>query len=40
MDDVITDIQADIPLCKLFIDDVILVDESRTGVDQKLELWR
>jgi hypothetical protein len=24
----------------LFIDDVILVDESRTWVDQKLELWR
>jgi hypothetical protein len=23
-----------------FIDDVILVDESRTRVDQKLELWR
>ena len=24
----------------LFADDVILVDESKTGVDQKLELWR
>jgi hypothetical protein len=24
----------------LFADDVILVDESRTGVNQKLELWR
>jgi hypothetical protein len=24
----------------LFTDDVILVDESGTGVDQKLELWR
>jgi hypothetical protein len=24
----------------LFTDDVVLVDESRTGVDQKLELWR
>jgi hypothetical protein len=24
----------------LFADDVILVDESRSGVDQKLELWR
>jgi hypothetical protein len=24
----------------LFADDVVLVDESRTGVDQKLELWR
>jgi hypothetical protein len=24
----------------LFADDVVLIDESRTGVDQKLELWR
>jgi hypothetical protein len=24
----------------LFADNVVLVDESRTGVDQKLELWR
>jgi hypothetical protein len=24
----------------LFTDDVVLMDESRTGVDQKLELWR
>jgi hypothetical protein len=24
----------------LFADDVVLMDESRTGVDQKLELWR
>jgi hypothetical protein len=24
----------------LFVDDVVLVDESMTGVDQKLELWR
>jgi hypothetical protein len=40
MDEVTRDIQGVIPLCILFIDDVILVDESRTGVDQKLELWR
>jgi hypothetical protein len=24
----------------LFDDDVVLIDESRIGVDQKLELWR
>jgi hypothetical protein len=40
MDEVIRDIQGDIPWCMLFIDDVVLVHESRTGVDQKLELWR
>jgi hypothetical protein len=40
VDDVTSDIQGGIPLGILFADDVVLVDESRTGVDQKLELWR
>jgi hypothetical protein len=40
MDEVARDIQGGILWCMLFADDVILVDESRTGVDQKLELWR
>jgi hypothetical protein len=40
MDDVTRDIQGGIPWCMLFTDDVILVDESRTGIDQKLELCR
>jgi hypothetical protein len=40
MDEVTRDIQGGIPCCMLFIDDVILVDESRTEVDQKLKLWR
>jgi hypothetical protein len=40
MDKVTRDIQCGIPWCMLFADDVILVDESRTEVDQKLELWR
>jgi hypothetical protein len=39
MDEVTRDIQDDTSWCMLFIDDVILVDESRTGVIQKLELW-
>jgi hypothetical protein len=40
MDEVTRDIQGGIPWCILFAYDVVLVDESRTGVDQKLELWR
>jgi hypothetical protein len=40
MDEVTRDIQGGITWCMLFVNDVILVDESRTGVDQKLELWR
>jgi hypothetical protein len=39
MDEVTRDIQGGISWCMLFTDDVVLVDESRTGVDQKLELW-
>jgi hypothetical protein len=38
MDVVIRYIQGGIPWCMLFADDVVLMDESRTGVDQKLEL--
>jgi hypothetical protein len=40
MDEVTRDIQGGIPWCMLLADDVVLVDESKTGVDQKLELWR
>jgi hypothetical protein len=40
MDKVTRDIQGGIPWCMLFADDVVLMDESRTGVGQKLELWR
>jgi hypothetical protein len=40
MDEVTRDIQYGISWCMLFADDVVLMDESRTGVDQKLELWR
>jgi hypothetical protein len=40
MDEVTRDIQGGIPWCMLFADIVVLVNESRTGVDQKLELWR
>uniref|UniRef100_A0A0A9H3E9 Reverse transcriptase domain-containing protein n=1 Tax=Arundo donax TaxID=35708 RepID=A0A0A9H3E9_ARUDO len=40
MDEVTRDIQRDILWCMLFTDDVMLVDDSRTGVNIKLELWR
>jgi hypothetical protein len=40
MDEITRDIQGGIPWCMLFVDDVVLVDESMMGVDQKLELWR
>jgi hypothetical protein len=40
MDDVARDIQGDIPYCMLFIDGVILVNESSKEVEQKLKSWR
>jgi hypothetical protein len=38
MDEITRDIQGDIPWCMTFVDDVVLLDESRMGVDQKLKL--
>jgi hypothetical protein len=40
IDEVTRDIQGDFPWCMLFADDVVLVNDSRTGVNRKLELWR
>jgi hypothetical protein len=40
MNDITRDIQGGIPWRMLFADDVVFVDESRTGVDQKLELYK
>jgi hypothetical protein len=40
MNEITKDIQEDIPWCMLFADDVVLIDKSRIGVDQKLKLWR
>jgi Reverse transcriptase (RNA-dependent DNA polymerase) len=40
MDKVTNDIQRDIFWCILFANNVMLIDESRIKVDQKLELWR
>jgi hypothetical protein len=40
MNDITKDIQDSIPWCMPFTDNVILVDESMTRVNQKLKLWR
>jgi Reverse transcriptase (RNA-dependent DNA polymerase) len=38
MDEITNDIQGYIPWCMLFTNDVVLIDESRIGVNQKSEL--
>jgi hypothetical protein len=38
MDEITKDIQRDIPWCMLFANDVVLIDERRIGVNQKLKL--
>ena len=40
MDEITRHIQDDVPWCMLFADDIVLVDETREGVNAKLELWR
>jgi len=40
MDELTRGIQNEIPWCMLFVDDIVLIDESREGVNRKLELWR
>jgi hypothetical protein len=40
LDEVTRDIQSGISWCILFTNDVILVDESMMGVNEKLKLWR
>ncbi|KAK9166492.1 hypothetical protein Scep_001683 [Stephania cephalantha] len=39
MDELTRHIQEDIPWCMLFADDIVLVDETKDGVNRKLELW-
>ncbi|KAM3395225.1 hypothetical protein P3S68_004230 [Capsicum galapagoense] len=40
MDVLTRNIQGEVPWCMLFADDVVLIDESRRGVNDKLEVWR
>ncbi|KAK9159062.1 hypothetical protein Scep_005636 [Stephania cephalantha] len=40
LDELTRHIQEDIPWCMLFADDIVLVDETKDGVNRKLELWR
>ena len=40
MDELTRAIQDEIPWCMLFVNDIILVNETRAGVNVILELWR
>ncbi|XP_070029583.1 uncharacterized protein [Nicotiana sylvestris] len=33
-------IQGKVPWCILFVDDIVLIDETRSGVNARLEVWR
>ena len=40
MDELTKHIQDDIPWCMLFADDIVLIDETKFGVNAKLDVWR
>ncbi|KAF3656511.1 putative DAG protein, chloroplastic-like [Capsicum annuum] len=40
MDVLTRNIQGKVPWCMFFEDDIVLIDESRQGVNDKLEIWR
>jgi len=40
MDELTRGIQDALPWCMLFIDDIVLIDKTRQGVNNKLERWR
>jgi hypothetical protein len=40
MDELTRHIQAEVLWCKLFFDDIVLVDETRECINAKLKLWR
>ena len=39
MDELTKLIQAEVPLFMIFVDDTVLVNETRSGVNAKLEIW-
>ena len=40
MDELTKHIQDDIPWCMLFVDDIVLIDETKSRVNAKLDVWR
>ena len=40
MDEFIREIQDEFPSCILFTDDIIFIDETKGGLNKKLERWR
>ncbi|XP_016476031.1 uncharacterized protein LOC107797642 [Nicotiana tabacum] len=40
MDVVSHHIQGEVPWCMLFADNIVLIDETRNGVNARLEVWR
>ncbi|CAH9108779.1 unnamed protein product [Cuscuta europaea] len=40
MDELTKSIQDDIPWCMMFADDIVLIDETQSGLKAKLEVWR
>nr|XP_009759062.1 PREDICTED: uncharacterized protein LOC104211665 [Nicotiana sylvestris] len=40
MDSLIHHIQGEVPWCLLFTDDIVLIDETLGGVNERLEVWR
>ncbi|XP_019248770.1 PREDICTED: uncharacterized protein LOC109228041 [Nicotiana attenuata] len=40
MDALTHHIQGEMPWCMLFADDIVLIDETQDGVNERLEIWR
>jgi len=40
MDALTHHIQGEVPWCMLFADDIVLIDEMRSGINERLEIWR